>query len=395
MLILVGFFVSALISYFGIRKTIFISNRKNLVDMPNESRKIHLTPVPNLGGIAIFSSIIFTYSLLAGNTGHLSALPYIICAFTIIFSTGLTDDLIAISPSKKILGQLIAAVLMSLDAGTRIQNLHGFLFIEQLNFPTSLFISVMFYLLLMNAFNLIDGIDWLAGSISFVCLSALTAIFIYLGDAQMALFTAISMGAIAGFLLLNKTPAKIFLGDSGSLFLGAAIALCCIIMANKLVSVDQVTGSRIKLLSIIFSIISIPLTDTIRITILRLAKGQSPFMADRNHLHHRFIDFGLSHIQTSLLFSGYTLLLLFISLLFPLADTLLLGIFIVATSLFTLLIEQKHRRKLNPSIEIVWRKEAFVNPQIEHQIASGKISVFDRKTTSNISLTEELADIDI
>jgi UDP-GlcNAc:undecaprenyl-phosphate GlcNAc-1-phosphate transferase len=306
---ILGIFIIALsISIFTIGSVIVISKLKRLFDEPSEDRKIHLFKIPNLGGVGIFISFIFTASLfiIPNNISYFNAL---ISASLLIFSVGLKDDLIKVNPSKKLLAQVIAAFIMAYFGELRITSLYGLFGIGVLSYPVSLIISIFISVFIYNAINLIDGVDGLAGGLSLIASISLALFFLRIGSNSDALLSICLSGSIVGFLYYNITPAKTFMGDSGSLFTGLILSILLFRFCN-LNDIEKnafVSGPALALSSIL-----IPIFDTVRVFILRIMNGKSPFRADSNHIHHRLLNMGFNHIQTSaiLILSNIIIILL-------------------------------------------------------------------------------------
>lgn len=293
------FLVSLILSCYSVKKIIYVANKKHLFDEPSEDRKIHLTRTPNLGGVAIFASMMLTASLLMPSSG-IDHLNYFVAAAVILFFTGLTDDLVGVNPNKKIMAQLAVAIIITLLAGYRFTGFYGVLGLNEMPFALSIFISTLFILLLINAFNLIDGINCLAASIGFLACACFAYCFWKMHETGF-LFLAVAMcGCLLGFLFFNRTPAKIFMGDTGALFLGFIVAVFAIhfIELNKF-SARQPEPDFKSAPAIVFGFLIVPIFDTLRVFLLRILSRKSPFHADRNHIHHRLIDLGFSHLQST------------------------------------------------------------------------------------------------
>ncbi len=285
---------------YSTQKVIYIAHKKHLFDEPSEDRKIHLVRTPNLGGVAIFASFMFTFFLFLPFTNILH-LNYIIASSVIIFILGVTDDLVGANPTKKIIAQLIVALIITGPAEFRFTSFYGLLGIDHISYEISMVVSVFFIMLIINAFNLIDGINCLAGSLGLFASLVFAYLFWRMQDTGF-LFLAVAMsGCLLGFLVFNKTPAKIFMGDTGSLFMGFILAVFSIhfLELNRLNAI-KIHSPHFQLApAIVFSLLIIPVFDTFRVFSLRILKGRSPFAADRNHIHHRLIDISLSHMQST------------------------------------------------------------------------------------------------
>jgi len=285
---------------YSIKKIIYIAHKKHLFDEPTELRKIHKTKIPNLGGVAIFATMMVPCCLFI-SLANIPHLNYIIFAFLIIFILGITDDLVGVNPTKKIIAQLIAALTLTTIAGCRLTSFYGLGGFNEMPELLSIFISTAFIIFLVNAFNLIDGINCLAGSLGLLACLFFTFYFFKLGQPGL-LYIAIAMcGCLLGFLYFNHTPAKIFMGDTGSMFIGLMIAFLSInfIEINKTVTLNYVAPLVKSAPALVFGLLIIPIFDTVRIFLLRVLKRKSPFEADSNHIHHRLIDIGLSHVEAS------------------------------------------------------------------------------------------------
>lgn len=318
-------------TYLSLFKIIRIAHLKHLFDYPSEERKIHLHKTPNLGGTALFFSIIFCASIFPG-TSQIQHLNYLTAAALIIFLLGLTDDLVGVNPMKKFGIQSIVAFLITICTQYRISNLHGFFGIYALPALISITFTIIFLLLIINAFNLIDGINCLASGIALVSFITFSFIFMKLGQHGFMLLSFAMSGSLIAFLHYNKTPSRIFLGDSGSLLIGLLVAVCSLHYLNisNSLSYPGTDKSISPTPAVIFSLFIIPVFDTIRVFTLRLLQRKSPFCADRNHIHHLLLDLNFTHLQASGILILTTLLTLSISI-FPIPVRI--DVFILCSSL--------------------------------------------------------------
>ncbi|MHA4807437.1 MraY family glycosyltransferase [Flavitalea flava] len=359
------FVITFMVVCYTIRKVIYISHRKHLFDEPSEDRKIHRTRTPNLGGVAIFAAmaIAIVFFLPENSIGHLN---YLIASALILCWLGLTDDLIGVNPLKKFFAQLIVSLIVTLLAGIRLTSFHGFCGWYEMPYAISVLITVAFILLLTNAFNLIDGINCLAGSIGLLSCLCFAIYFRQMQDSGYFFMAVAMCGCLSGFLIYNRTPAKIFMGDTGSLLLGFLIALFAInfIEMNKLGPFRNTALLFPAAPAIVFALLIIPVFDTARAFWLRVLKGRSPFKADRNHIHHLLLELNLSHLQATgilllvnlscialvvLLKSLRLEILFFLILSFMLVMNSILGILVRANkkniSLLSLLEKEKEKEK--------------------------------------------------
>ncbi|MGZ4054604.1 MAG: MraY family glycosyltransferase [Bacteroidia bacterium] len=281
---------------------------KRLFDAPGDTRKLHTRMVPTIGGIIIFAGTLFSYSLwfprdsIPQGTQLLNAIndyKYIVSTLLVMFFVGVKDDIIGTAPVKKLVAHVLVGMVLVLMADIRIVSMHGLFGIEVLPLWTSVFLTLFTYIVVVNAFNLIDGVDGLAGGVGFIASTAFGLWFALAGDHAMACLAFALSGSLFGFLFFNFSPAKIFMGDSGSLTIGLIIS----ILAIKVIGYDVSAIQNKFILNVskpIFAmaVLVYPLVDTLRIFIYRAVRGVSPFSADRNHLHHRLIDIGLNHKGT-------------------------------------------------------------------------------------------------
>lgn len=288
-----------------IRSVIIVAREKHLFDEPSEERKIHIYKTPNLGGVGIYCAFLFAVALMIPTSGVLlgpqtvSFLPYFnsfIAASLIIFAIGLKDDLVGLGPTKKFLAQIAAAAIMAIVGDVRFTSIHGLFGVGDISYPLSILLTTLINIFIYNAFNLIDGIDGLAGSIGLIASATFAVVFYLMGSPGDCLLAIGLSGALIGFLYYNVSPAKTFMGDTGSLFIGFMLSLFVV----RFIELNKLPGGYFKAApAIALSIILIPVVDTVRVFMFRVLRGRSPFVADSNHLHHRFINMGFTHMQTT------------------------------------------------------------------------------------------------
>lgn len=285
------------ITFYAIPAIIHAAQEKKLYDYPDD-RKLHRQPVPALGGIGIFSGFITAFLLTANFWGDGVKFQYLLAAALVIFFVGLKDDLLNISPFKKFLGQVLAAAIITLKGGLVITSMHGLLGIYELPEMAAYLLTLLTIVVIINAYNLIDGVDGLAGGLSVV--SALFFAVFFAANDQMAfacLATAL-LGSLLAFLIFNAQPARIFMGDTGSMMLGLLHAIMAIqfITTATNASVFPVANAPV----VAFAIMFVPLFDTLRVFSFRMLQGTSPFTPDRNHIHHILLRYRLSHNKVAL-----------------------------------------------------------------------------------------------
>src|ERR1700681_3288288 len=290
--------ISFTITFLAIPVIINVAEMKKLFDMP-DARKIHQVAITPLGGIGIFAGFVFG-CLLTINFKEASEFQYFIAASMVIFFLGLKDDILVLSPIKKFIGQVLAAFLIIYYGRIQIRSMHGFFGIHELPEMFSLLISYFSVIVIINSFNLIDGDDGLAGTLGLMSSALFGIYFLYAGMVPYYVLAFALCGSLLAFLIFNFQPAKIFMGDTGSLLIGvvnAILVLKFIDPGNGPEPVNPIVSSP----AIGFTILMIPLLDTLRVFAIRIFKRRSPFSPDRNHIHHLLLDRGLSHRTITLL----------------------------------------------------------------------------------------------
>ncbi len=347
--ILLSAALAFLITFFAIPVIIQIAKDKKLFDEPDE-RKVHKNVIPTLGGLGIFAGFIIA-TLMGVPAGITSELQYFAAATTVIFFLGIKDDILVLSASKKFVGQLIAAGIIIKFGGVQITNMHGFLGIYEIPHIASIVVSLFTIIVITNSFNLIDGVDGLAGSLGLLTTLVFGAYFFYAGQLMYAVMAFALAGSTIAFLIYNFSPAKIFMGDTGSLLLG----LINSILVIKFINVAGNPASNFPIESapaIGFAILMIPLFDTLRVFGLRILDRRSPFSPDRTHVHHFLLDLGLSHRMVTI--TCVLVNMAFISIAYflrGLGTTPLLGILLLSAFIFIGVIyySRPSRKKLATS----------------------------------------------
>lgn len=299
------------ITAFAIPSIIRVAEVKHLFDEPDD-RKHHKKSVPNLGGMAIFAGIIFSVTFWTDQI-QIVELQYIITSLLVLFFIGIKDDLVNLRASKKLLGQILAAFILVHMADVKLTTFYGMFGIHDIPVWFSYVLSVFSCVVITNAFNLIDGIDGLAGSLGIVGAFTFGLWFHFLGMTQYTILCSALIGSLLAFLWFNKTPARIFMGDTGSMLIGFVMALLAIKFIESVRVLPR--DHAYKILSVpVFTctILIIPLFDTLRVFIIRMAQGKSPFHPDRNHIHHILIDLGFSHMQASAWLVIFNVLMIFL-----------------------------------------------------------------------------------
>jgi UDP-GlcNAc:undecaprenyl-phosphate GlcNAc-1-phosphate transferase len=343
--ILLASLISFLITFLSIPILIRLAELKHLYDLPDD-RKLHHSPVPSLGGVGIFAGLILSV-LVAWPAGIHPEMQYIIAASLIIFFLGIKDDIVNLTPLKKFIGQLLAVAILIYKGGLLISGMHGFLGIYELPPLWSYAFTFFTFIVIINSFNLIDGVDGLAGSLGVLSTSLFGAFFLFSGDVFYAILAFALSGSLLAFLIYNVAPAKIFMGDAGSLLVGLVNAIL-VIKFIELATQPTAVISLPAAPAIGFAVLFVPLFDTLRIFSFRILNRRSPFSPDRNHVHHILLNKGCSHpvvTALALLFNIVVVLLTFIGRFLG-TTTLLLSLISVGFVVIGLLIYSgKDRRR--------------------------------------------------
>src|SRR5436190_7313466 len=300
--------VSFIITFLAIPIVLQIAEEKKLFDVPDE-RKIHKVPVPSLGGVGIFGGFLLA-SLLSISSKQNSEFQYFFASAVIIFFLGLKDDLVVLSASKKFIGQMVAASILIHLAGIRITSMHGLFGFTEVSDGFSIALSYLTIIVVINSFNLIDGVDVLAGTLGLLTMMLFGIYFFAIGMSAYSLLAFAMVGSLLAFLIFNHHPAKIFMGDSGSLMIGLVNSILVI----KFITVADSPAIAIPVESSVvvgIAILIVPLVDTLRVFSIRIFRGNSPFTPDRNHVHHLLLERGFKHpgitffcVALNLLFIG-------------------------------------------------------------------------------------------
>lgn len=328
-LILLSGGLAFMITFFAIPIIIQVARQKKMFDEPDE-RKIHKMVIPTLGGLGIFAGFILS-TLIFAPAGN-AFLQYFAAAAIVIFFLGIKDDILVLSPAKKFLGQLVAAGIIINLGGIQITNMHGFFGIGEITHTFSLVFTLFTVIVITNSFNLIDGVDGLAGSLGLLSSLVFGVYFVYAAQPMYAVMAFALAGSLIGFLIYNFSPAKIFMGDTGSLLIGLVNS----IMVVKFINIAGNTASTIPLEAapaIGFAIMIVPLFDTLRVFALRILDRRSPFSPDRTHVHHFLLDIGLSHKAVTFLCVGSNIALIALAYsLRSLGTTIVIGILLFITA---------------------------------------------------------------
>jgi len=341
-IILLSAGLAFIITFFAIPVIIKVTKEKKLFDEPDE-RKVHKGVIPTLGGLGIFAG--FIIAMLLGVPAGFPYLQYFTAACIVIFFLGFKDDILKISASKKFIGQLIAAGILIKFGGVQITNMHGLLGIYELPNVASIVLSAFTIIVITNSFNLIDGVDGLAGTLGLVTSLIFGIYFFNISQMAYAVMAFALAGSLISFLIFNFSPAKIFMGDTGSLLVGLINSILVIKFIN-IASLPTTSFPIEAAPAIGFAILLIPLFDTLRVFTLRVIDRRSPFSPDRNHIHHFLLELGFSPKQITLLCVAVNLLYVGLAYsLRSLGTTSVFGILLLTALSFTGIVYYFRQKK--------------------------------------------------
>ena len=361
-------FITSMIVCFLITPVVIkIVNLKQLMDEPN-ARSSHVKKTATLGGLSIFAAILIGYTIWGNFTlFHGLSMQYIISSLVILFFIGLKDDILELKPVSKLLAQILAALIVVYGAKLKISSLFGLFGIVHIHPYLAIALTVFIFVIIINSYNLIDGIDGLAASIGLVVTISFGFWFYKVGHTPLTILSACLAGALIGFMRYNfSRKEKIFMGDTGSMIVGFMLAVFTIkfIQMNEAPYTDFYIPNAPTLA---IAVLIVPLFDTLRVLSMRIIHRRPPFYPDRSHIHHILIDKGFSHIQASGLLFGSNILIILLTLYFlrdasPSWSALgIVGLFVLYSFIF---------RKSSSSANFNPEKEMEQNPQVGETLES-------------------------
>jgi len=280
------------ICYLSMPVIIRVAEIKNLIDSPDDVRKIHDSVMPTLGGIGIFGAFIISFSIW-GQAATLVSYPFFIAALFMLFLVGIRDDILMLDPVKKLVVQVAAAALLVAGGGIYITDLGGLFGLYTIPAYAGILISVLVLVTITNAINLIDGIDGLAGGIGVIVASIFGIWFWSAGFLSLAILSFSLAAALIGFLVYNMHPARIFMGDTGAMAIGFILGYLTLEFLSLNAALAGGAWHVSNAVVLAAAILIVPVFDTIRVFLIRINNRKNPFEADRNHMHHRLIDAGM------------------------------------------------------------------------------------------------------
>jgi UDP-N-acetylmuramyl pentapeptide phosphotransferase/UDP-N-acetylglucosamine-1-phosphate transferase len=314
--ILLPFAVSLIIAIIAIPAIIKVATIKHLMDEPDSERKLHSARTPTLGGIAIFAGTVFAFSFFSDYLMATNEIKFMTSGLILLFFAGIKDDILLLTPLKKLGVQAASALLITLMGKLYLTNLWGMFEVTQIPAALGIFITFFIIVALINAFNLIDGVNGLAGGLGLIA-SAFFGTWFYLTEAPSLSILSFSLaGSLLGFLVFNFHRGKIFMGDTGSMLIGFIVS----ILAIKFIENNRVPGVEVSQYyikgapGVAMATVIVPLFDMTRVFFQRILKGKNPFSADRRHVHHMLLDSGWNPTQISLALYLVTSIMILIAL---------------------------------------------------------------------------------
>ena len=291
--------VSFALGWMGMPVVIRIAKAKGFVVRPNK-RMSHTGEVPNIGGLDIYFSVMLSYLLF--DYSQVAHNQFFMIGIAAIMAVGFIDDVLVLNPLSKLLGETLAGVALIGFSDLRITHLHGLFGIEGIGVIPSYLISLFILVAIINAINLIDGIDGLASGLGILYCLFFAIYFHLVGSTRWSILAICMIGALAVFFIFNVfgNREKIFMGDSGSLLLGylltAFVFRFCEQNAHHVVpEIYHMSAAP----AVAICVLTVPIFDTIRVSLTRIKHHCSPFKPDKNHIHHLLLRTGLNHIQTT------------------------------------------------------------------------------------------------
>lgn len=350
------FITSLALSYTLFPAIIMVLKKYKLLDLPG-GRKIHTNMTPLMGGLPIFIGFALAVVIWMP-VFYIAQYKFLIAGLIMVLILGVRDDLTVLRAREKLVGQILIASFLFFFCNVQLNSLFGLFGVYAISPVLSYITTVFTIVVITNSYNLIDGIDGLAGSIGLIIVSLFGIWFFATGDFHLSYFCFAIAGGIVAFLSFNWAPSKIFLGDTGAAFIGAFIAACAIYFINKNYLLDAGVFKFNANIATAIGLLIIPILDTIRIFIKRVANGKSPLLPDKNHLHHMLLDLGFNHGQgtTILIGTNISFILLVIGLK-NYTDFIVLPSVIALSFSLIMFLEVAHRKAM-----VIQEKEAVAKP---------------------------------
>lgn len=317
---MVGIIFSALVSLVTVRwayfKILKIAKDKNVVDNPN-ARKLQKTPVPVMGGVVVFIGVVAGILVGAALTsahglGTLALLLPVILAMLVMLYIGSMDDIVGLSPSSRFVIEICTLLGLIFASDCCVDSLHGLWGVGDISWWVAVPCTVFGGVGIVNAVNMIDGVNGLSSGLCITYCVLFGIVFSLVGDMVNAMLAFVMGAALLPFFLHNVfgMRSKMFIGDAGTMVMGMLMTWFTISVLNRGSNVaERLYAPNANLIAMSLAILSVPVFDTIRVMFMRIFKRQSPFHPDKTHLHHVFINVGVSHVVTALFEIGINLII--------------------------------------------------------------------------------------
>ena len=338
------------------------ADKLGVLDRPG-GRRVHAAPIPRVGGIAMAIGIIG--ALLAwGSRSH--QLQLYCTALFVLLVFGVIDDRNELSPKWKLLGQIIAALIVMIFAHVNISSVHhmsGHVLAPWISWP----LTLVFIVGVTNAINLADGLDGLAGGTTLLCFTGLALLAFTGGNDFVAFASVVSVGALLGFLRYNTHPARIFMGDAGSQLLGFSAALLSLILTQN---AEMLYSAALPLL-----LLGVPVIDTLMVMTERVMDGRSPFEADRKHIHHRLLALGFRHHEAVIIIYGAQASMLVLAWYLRYAsDVIIVMLFAVIAMAMVLSLRVANARRWKWQVSIAVEPRSWMTRQMKWLLANERLN---------------------
>lgn len=304
---LIGILLAFFLAYALVPVVIRLIARYNFFDRPDE-RKIHTHLKPSMGGAAIFAGFLAGYVFFTIQFFELRYL-FVLPAMLTMLVVGFYDDRNALKPYRKLFWQIPASLLVIIGSDIRISSLYGLFNVYEIPYIVSVLLTCFTFVIMTNAFNLIDGIDGLAGTIAVIAGTFFSIWSWYAGYPFISMMSLSVVAATLAFLRYNWEPSRLFMGDTGALFLGFTLTTLTVFVIDRASLLPEVHTLYTKdNISLGVAVMVIPIADTLKVIVTRILQGRSPLSPDKTHLHHRLLNIGFSHSRAVLILASVNLL---------------------------------------------------------------------------------------
>ena len=298
--ILIAFAVALAVTALTHPRVAKFAQKRNIVDNPN-ARKLQRNPVPVMGGVAVFFGLV-SGLCVSGIFVNVNELLPVIVAMSVMLCVGVIDDVSELSPWLRFVIEIAVVLMLIFTTHISLDSLQGLWGFYDLPLWLSAPLTVFAVVGMINAVNLIDGVDGLSSGFCMMASIAFGALFIMTGNYDMAVLAAITLGSLMPFFFHNVfgDKSKMFIGDGGSLMMGVAMSAYVVAVISVRGEAFDAMPDGMGLVAFTMAVMAVPVFDTLRVMTMRILRRTSPFRPDKTHLHHLFIDLGFSHIATTL-----------------------------------------------------------------------------------------------